>query len=183
MLHRPIHQCLTLCTLIASLSACASLQPSASANTKLLPKSGSQVTGNIAFTKVSNGMEVSGKVSGLKPNQSHGFHIHEKGDCTSDDALNAGVHFNPEGKRHGTPAHHHNHDHSHSADHHAGDMPNLKADANGVAVFKVVLSGITIYEGVKAIAGRAVIVHANEDDYVSQPVGNAGGRIACGLIQ
>jgi superoxide dismutase, Cu-Zn family len=181
MLRHPIHQCLTPLTIIASLSACASLQPSASATTKLLSKSGSQVTGNIAFTQVSQGVEVSGNVSGLKPNQSHGFHIHEKGDCTSNDPQTAGGHFNPEGKRHGTPAHHHNHDHS--ADHHAGDMPNLKADANGNAIFKVVLAGITINEGMKAIAGRSVIVHANEDDYVSQPVGNAGGRIACGLIQ
>jgi superoxide dismutase, Cu-Zn family len=179
MFHHPIHQCLTLLTLIASLSACASLQPGASANTKLLSKSGSQVSGDIAFTQVSKGVEVSGKVSGLKPNQSHGFHIHEKGDCTSNDALSAGGHFNPEGKKHGN----HSHNHHAGSEHHAGDMPNLKADANGTAVFKVLLAGITIHEGAKAINGRAVIVHANEDDYVSQPVGNAGGRIACGLIQ
>jgi superoxide dismutase, Cu-Zn family len=179
MFHHPIHQCLTLLTLIASLSACASLQPGALAKTKLLSKSGSQVSGEIAFTQVSKGVEVSGKVSGLKPNQSHGFHIHEKGDCTSNDALSAGGHFNPEGKKHGNHSHHH---HA-GLEHHAGDMPNLKADANGTAVFKVLLVGITIHEGAKAITGRAVIVHANEDDYVSQPVGNAGGRIACGLIQ
>jgi superoxide dismutase, Cu-Zn family len=183
MFYRTTHQCLTLFTSIASLSACALLQPAASANTNLLSKSGSQVSGNIAFTQVSNGVEVFGKVSGLKPNQSHGFHIHEKGDCTSNDALTAGGHFNPEGKKHGRPEHHQNHNHQHGADHHAGDMPNLKADANGNAIFKVILAGVTINEGTKAIAGRAVIVHANEDDYVSQPVGNAGGRIACGLIQ
>jgi superoxide dismutase, Cu-Zn family len=183
MLHYTTQQCLALFTLIASLSACASLQPGASANTNLLSKSGSQVSGNITFTQVSKGVEVSGKVSGLKPNQSHGFHIHEKGDCTSNDAQTAGGHFNPEGKKHGPSAQQHNHDHQHGTDHHAGDMPNLKADANGNAIFKVVLAGVTINEGMKAIAGRAVIVHANEDDYVSQPVGNAGGRIACGLIQ
>ncbi len=173
---------ITCVAAIGCLSACVSLRTGPSVSTNLISKSSSNVAGTIVFTQLLKGteiqgVEVSGSVSGLKPNQLHGFHIHEKGDCSSTDAVSAGGHFNPDGKKHGNHAHH-----LHSSDHHAGDMPNLKADANGIAKFTVVLNGITINQGPTSIKGRAVIVHANEDDYNSQPVGNAGARIACGLI-
>ncbi len=164
-----------LAAAIAAFSACASLPAGPKASADLVSKSNSKVTGAVQFVQLNKGVQVSGTVSGLKPNQQHGFHVHEKGDCSSADGLSTGGHFNPEAKKHGN--------HDHSAEHHAGDMPNLKADANGVASFKVVLNGLTVDAGVTAVKGRAVIVHANPDDYTSQPVGNAGGRIACGLIQ
>jgi superoxide dismutase, Cu-Zn family len=178
--HLIIKLFITLVT-IAGLSACISLHTGVSAHAQLISKSGSKVSGNIVFQQLTKGVEISGKVSGLKPNQLHGFHIHDKGDCLSIDALSAGGHFNPEGKKHGHQTAHY--DHQQGAEHHAGDMPNLKADADGTTVFRFVLLEIAINDGPKSITGRAVIVHANEDDYVSQPVGNAGGRIACGLIQ
>jgi superoxide dismutase, Cu-Zn family len=167
---------------IGCLSACVSLRAGPTVSTNLVSKSSSNVAGTIVFTQLLkgtdiHGVEIAGSISGLKPNQLHGFHIHEKGDCSSADATSAGGHFNPDGKKHGNHEHH-----SHSNDHHAGDMPNLKADANGVAKFNVILQGITIDKGPNSIKGRAVVVHANEDDYVSQPVGNAGARIACGSI-
>jgi superoxide dismutase, Cu-Zn family len=178
MFSQPKLRFMTILAAIAGFSACASLPSGPSASTDLIPKSETKVTGKVNFTQISKGVQVSGAVSGLKPNQLHGFHIHEKGDCSSADALTAGGHFNPEGKKHG------NHDeHDHGVEHHAGDMPNLRANAGGIATFKFVLSGLTVDSGVHAVKGRAVIVHANEDDYLSQPVGNAGGRIACGLIQ
>jgi superoxide dismutase, Cu-Zn family len=163
---------------ILTLSACASLTTGPKATADLISKSNSQVSGSVQFVQLIKGVEISGVVSGLKPNQEHGFHVHEKGDCSSADGLSAGGHFNPESKKHGNHTHH-----DHGAEHHAGDMPNLKADANGVASFKVTLEGLSVESGALAVKGRALIVHANPDDYVSQPVGNAGGRIACGLIK
>ncbi len=165
----------TLASAIAVLSACATLPAGPKASAELMSKSNSNVRGDIHFVQLMKGVQVSGTVSGLKPNQEHGFHVHEKGDCSSADGMSTGGHFNPEAKKHGN--------HDHSAEHHAGDMPNLKADASGVATFKVVLHGLTLDAGATAVKGRAVIVHANPDDYTSQPVGNAGGRIACGLIK
>jgi superoxide dismutase, Cu-Zn family len=159
-------------------SSCAMLPPAPKAVAELSPKSGSAVSGTVTFVQVDKGVEISGKVAGLKPNQSHGFHVHDKGDCSSPDGLSAGGHFNPEAKKHGDHALH-----SQGSEHHAGDMPNLKADANGIANFKFVLEGLSVEAGALAVKGRAVIVHANPDDYTSQPVGNAGGRIACGLVQ
>ncbi len=158
-----------------ALAACASIPSGPKASAELMSKSNSKVTGSVQFVQMMKGVQVSGTVSGLKPNQEHGFHVHEKGDCSSADGLSTGGHFNPDAKKHGN--------HDHSAEHHAGDMPNLKADANGVANFKVVLNGLTVDSGANGVKGRAVIVHANPDDYTSQPVGNAGGRLACGVIQ
>jgi len=100
--------------------------------------------------------------------------VHEKGDCSSGDGMSAGGHFNPTGSPHGhhsTPAHH------------AGDMPNLKADSYGNASMTAELDIITISEGPTSVVGRGLIVHANPDDYKSQPVGNAGARMACAVIQ
>lgn len=163
---------------VLALSACATMPTGPKASAELVAKSNSKVSGFVNFVQLGKGVEVSGEVYGLKPNQEHGFHVHEKGDCSSADGLSTGGHFNPEAKKHGNHAHH-----DHGAEYHAGDMPNLKADANGNAKFSVVLPGISIESGATAIKGRAVIVHVNPDDYTSQPVGNAGGRIACGLIK
>jgi Cu-Zn family superoxide dismutase len=113
-----------------------------------------------------------GRVSGLKPNQEHGFHVHEKGDCSSGDGMSAGGHFNPTGKPHGRPG----------AEHHAGDLPALKADASGRAVFRFRIPGNILAAGPRDFAGKSVIVHAMPDDYTTQPTGNSGARLACGVI-
>ena len=138
----------------------------------LQAKSGSQVGGTIVFTQHSSGLRVVARVSGLKPNQEHGFHVHETGDCSAPDALSAGGHFNPTGQPHGPQ----------STAHHAGDMPSLKADAAGNAEATFTLENVTLAGAIDGVIGKAVIVHAQPDDYQTQPTGNSGGRIACGLI-
>ena len=111
-------------------------------------------------------------MSGLSPGP-HGFHVHEKGDCSAPDATSAGGHFNPDGKPHGHPSH---------GPHHLGDMPMLEADGGGNATLKAFLPGLALGGGPTGLAGRAVVVHAAVDDFKSQPAGNSGARIACGVI-
>jgi Cu-Zn family superoxide dismutase len=112
------------------------------------------------------------KISGLQPSSEHGFHVHEVGNCASADGTSAGGHFNPDGKPHGPQ----------SAAHHAGDLPALRADASGMVDQKIVLTGLTVVDGPTSVVGRAVIVHAQADDYATQPTGNSGARIACGVV-
>ena len=118
-------------------------------------------------------MLVVARVSGLSPG-GHGFHIHEKGDCSSGDGMSAGGHFNPLGKPHGHPS---------RADHHAGDMPMLMADSYGDANLTTELDDITVGSGAGDVVGKAVIVHKDPDDFTTQPTGNSGARVACGVIR
>jgi len=111
-------------------------------------------------------------VEGLTPNQKHGFHIHEYGDCSAPDASSAGAHFNPLGFLHGSPE---------AVTRHVGDLGNLQADAEGKAHYDR-LDHVITFTGVTSIIGKSVVVHAQEDDFTSQPAGNAGKRIACGVI-
>ena len=144
------------------------------ATAQLQPTRGNNVTGTVTFTQKGDKVVVAANVSGLKPNQEHGFHVHEKGDCGSGDGMSAAGHFNPKGSPHGhhsTPARH------------AGDMPNLKADSSGNASITSVLDIVTVTEGPTSVVGRGLIVHVQPDDYKSQPVGNAGARMACAVIQ
>ena len=136
------------------------------------PTQGSTVGGIVMFHAMDGHLMVHARVTGLKPNAEHGFHIHDKGDCASADGTSAGGHFNPTGKPHGPP----------DADHHGGDMPGLKADANGVADVKFMLHGVGLAAGATDITARSVIVHAQPDDYKTQPTGNSGARLACGVI-
>jgi Cu-Zn family superoxide dismutase len=145
--------------------------PAASAVLK--PTQGNTSEGTVRFEQHGPHLMVVARVTGLKPNQEHGFHIHEKGDCSSADATSAGGHFNPGGKGHG---------HHGAADRHAGDMPNLRADAAGVAQARFSVDGLTIGGTSTDIVGKAVVVHAGPDDYRSQPAGNSGARIACAVI-
>ncbi|MDB5769731.1 MAG: superoxide dismutase [Burkholderia sp.] len=162
---------------VAALVSCQT-NPSQSAGKQarasLEAKSGSNVAGNVDFVEQGAKTLVSVKVRGLKPNSQHGFHVHEKGDCSSADALTAGGHFNPDGNPHA---------HAGEAKRHAGDLVNLVADGNGESNATFEVDTIRVDDGKHGILNRAVIIHANPDDYVSQPVGNAGGRIACGLIR
>ncbi len=144
--------------------------PSAVAN--LQPTRGNTAAGTVRFVQQGESVVVTARVSGLKPNQEHGFHIHEKGDCSSGDGMSTGGHFNPGGKRHG-PMH---------AEHHAGDFPALKANANGVAEATFTAPGLGIGSGEADIVGKGLIVHADPDDYTTQPTGNAGARLACAVI-
>jgi Cu-Zn family superoxide dismutase len=146
-----------------------------SAIAEIKPTQGSTVNGTVTFKIVDGALHVSGQVSGLKPNTEHGFHIHEKGDCSAPDGSSAGGHFNPAQSAHGSIS---------SDPHHGGDMPNIVSDAQGNAtVDGPVSSNVNLGKGdAYDIAGHAVIIHADPDDYKTQPTGNAGGRLACGVI-
>ena len=146
----------------------------AHARATLEPTKGSTVSGQASFAQRGGKLFVNATVRGLAPNSEHGFHIHEKGDCSSGDGMSAGGHFDPGGKPHGD---------MHAGEHHAGDMPNIRADANGVANVNVELTGVGIGSGPADIVGRGLIVHRDPDDYKSQPAGNAGPRLACAVIQ
>lgn len=141
----------------------------------LASASGSLVSGSVTLAPMGKGLHLTGEIGGLQANSAHAFHIHEKGDCSAADASSAGGHFNPAAKPHGRTGH---------GAHHAGDGDNLVADSQGVARVNAHFSGVSLGGGsANDIAGRALIVHANADDYSSQPAGNAGARVACGLIR
>jgi Cu-Zn family superoxide dismutase len=161
--------------LVLSLAGCSWLEEGKFASAKLEGKSGSRAWGNVSFRELGDKVEVRGDVRDLPPGRHFGFHVHEKGDCSAPDAMSAGGHFNPAGKPHGHP--------DKSPERHAGDMPNLRSDAEGNAVYAFTTNLLAVSPGPTSVVGRAVVVHANPDDYSSQPAGNAGPRIACGLIR
>ena len=150
---------------------CATKEPGRHAMAQLEPASGSTVRGTVHFYETPKGIRVVAKISGLTPGQ-HGFHIHEKGDCSKPDATSAGGHFNPGGAKHGAPT---------DGERHAGDFGNLTADAAGNAKADFV-DGHISFNGPNSIVDRGVIVHEKADDLKSQPAGNAGARVACGNI-
>lgn len=159
----------------SALAACASTPDEPlRATASLKPTKGNKTLGEVSFERVGDKVRVVAQVIGLKPGQEHGFHIHEAGDCSSGDGMSAKGHFNPHGRPHGGQGTH---------ERHAGDLPNLKASKAGRATLTAELDIITVVEGPASIIGRGLIVHAQPDDYKSQPVGNAGARIACGVIQ
>lgn len=136
--------------------------------------SGSLVSGKLTLVPAGNGVRISGDIGGLAPGSSHGFHIHETGDCSAADAASAGSHFNPGGTAHGK---------AETAPHHAGDIDNIVADPSGVAHVDSRVAGVALGGGGGTdIVGRAFIVHAVPDDYRTQPSGNSGARIACGVV-
>ena len=144
-----------------------------SATAVLAPTKGNSVSGTVNFIQKGDVVLVEAKVNGLKPNGTNGIHIHEKGNCSAADASSAGGHFNPSSSQHGGPD---------AATRHAGDLGNLKADANGYAQMSIQVSGISVGTAPDSITGRAVVVHAGADDLKTQPSGNSGARVACGLI-
>jgi superoxide dismutase, Cu-Zn family len=144
------------------------------ATASLEPSKNSKAKGEVTFEQAGGKVRVLANVAGLKPGQEHGFHIHEVGDCSSGDGMSTKGHFNPFGKPHG---------HFGGSERHAGDLPALKADKAGRAKLAVEIDGITLEPGPASIIGRGLIVHADPDDYRTQPTGNAGARIACGVIR
>ena len=143
------------------------------ASAQLQPTTGNSTGGSATFTQVGDKVHMVANLSGLTPGQEHGFHIHEAGDCSSGDGMSAKGHLNPYGKPHGSPA---------TSERHAGDMPALKADASGNAKVDTMLDIMTVKPGPASVVGRGLIVHASADDYKTQPTGNAGARLACGVI-
>jgi Cu-Zn family superoxide dismutase len=134
---------------------------------------GNTVAGKVEFRQSGSEVRVKVDLAGMAPNSEHGFHVHERGDCSAPDGMSAGGHFNPEGVAHGMYSH---------PPHHAGDMPNLKADDKGEVHTSFEVTYLTVGSGGTDVVGRSVIVHRDPDDFRSQPAGNSGPRLACGVI-
>jgi superoxide dismutase, Cu-Zn family len=132
---------------------------------------GNNASGTIIFMKTAEGIKVTADLQGLSKGK-HGFHIHEFGDCSSPDGMAAGGHYNPSGNPHAGPM---------DMSRHEGDMGNIEADDAGRAHLEYVDKMLS-FEGPHSILGRSVILHKGEDDYKTQPTGNSGARIACGVI-
>ena len=161
--------------LAVSCLGCSEDEPTASvptqASTVVNPTEGNEAQGTVEFTEEAGGVRVIANLTGLTEGD-HGFHIHEKGDCSAADGTSAGGHFNPEGTAHGAPD---------AAERHVGDLGNITADASGDAAYNRVDTLLEL-NGDNSIIGLAVIVHALPDDF-SQPTGAAGARVGCGVIE
>ncbi|GHD68654.1 superoxide dismutase family protein [Jeongeupia chitinilytica] len=155
---------------LAVLATACSMMPQTpqKAQATLLPTSGQTATGKVGFRQSGDTLLLDVTLSGLTPGQ-HGFHVHEKGDCSAPDASSAGGHFNPDKHQHGSPD---------APDHHAGDLGNVVAGADGRVSTSITVRGVQL----DTLRGRALVVHAGADDLKSQPAGNSGARIACGVI-
>jgi Cu-Zn family superoxide dismutase len=137
----------------------------------LHPTEGNEAHGTVYFVDSPAGIRVVAEIQGLSPGL-HGFHVHEYGDCSAPDGTSAGGHFNPDGRPHGGPT---------DALRHVGDLGNISADEMGTAHFEWTDAFLS-FSGSHSILGRAVIVHGGDDDFTSQPSGDAGPRVACGVI-
>lgn len=133
---------------------------------------GNEASGTLSFTALDRGVRIKADIEGLSPGQ-HGFHIHAQGDCSAPDASSAGGHFNPTDAEHGAPD---------DETHHAGDLGNIEADATGRVMLDREFPFLTL-SGENGILGKAVVVHAGQDDLESQPAGDSGPRVACGVIR
>ena len=135
-------------------------------------RSGSTVKGQATFTQTGNRVRVIVEVSGATPGD-HGLHVHENGDCSAPDAKSAGNHFNPGNVEHGAPE---------KMAHHAGDFGNLTVGADGSGKLELLTDQISVTPGTVSVVGRALVLHEKPDDIVTQPSGNSGNRIGCGVI-
>jgi Cu-Zn family superoxide dismutase len=151
------------------------IAPKASAVQKavavLHPTEGQDASGVVTFEVQGDEIRIVADFEGLNSGE-HGFHIHEFGDCSAPDASSAGGHFNPEDQPHGAPT---------DQERHVGDLGNVSVDESGMGHYEW-MDEVIAFSGAQSIMGRAVIVHAGEDDLISQPTGNAGARAACGVI-
>lgn len=161
---------LSLLVLVAA--ACASTGSGPAAVATLAPTSGQTASGTVRLTQLADGgVDVQVELTGV-PAGVHGFHIHEKGDC-GDNGNAAGGHFNPATTAHGAPG---------VPPHHAGDFGNVTANEAGMVSTRFTTRAVTVEAGANSAVGHAIILHANPDDLTTQPTGNAGGRIACGVV-
>lgn len=154
---------------LAGMTGCATVRARAGATLQPTTDFGTQAT--VKFEQHDHTLLIDATVTGLRPAATHGFAIHEKGDCSMD-ALNAGGHFNPLSAPHG----------SQTGAHHVGDLPNLVADASGTAHARFEVALPRIDGGTVDVRGLALIVHDRADDFTTQPTGNTGARRACGII-
>jgi Cu-Zn family superoxide dismutase len=146
----------------------------AQAVAQIAPTQGNTANGALALAPSPQGVRITGSIQGLKPDAEFGFHVHEKGDCTAPDGSSAGAHFNPTQAEHGNPT---------GPAHHAGDLPNIKSNAEGVAQVDTTAAGMSLQgDPGTDLMGKAIVVHESPDDYTTQPSGNSGKRIACGVI-
>ena len=144
-----------------------------SAMAVLSPTQGSTVHGVVVFVRKGGATLVNVNLSGFKADSTHGIHIHDTGDCTARDASSAGGHFNPTSSEHAGPA---------AAKHHSGDLGNVAADSNGEIFTSFEIGDGAFGTGQDSIIGRGLVVHADPDDLKTQPAGNSGARVACGVI-
>lgn len=164
---------LTVSLCLIFIAGCAGMgSKHVTAIAELKPTKGNQAHGLIVFQEKKDKLVMKIELSGLAPGL-HGFHIHEKGDCSAPDATSAGGHYNPRGKPHGGPG---------ISERHGGDLGNIEADNNGKANLEIEITGLSLQDEAENILGKSVIVHAARDDLKSQPAGNAGARVACGVI-
>jgi len=167
---------------LALLAACAGSKSSSTATTAphagptatamIEGRSGSTLTGTATFVQNGDAVHVTVDVAGA-PEGVHAVHLHEKGDCSAPDATSAGGHFNPMHMEHGSPD---------APSHHAGDFGNMTVAGDGHGHLELDTTMLTVLPGDRSVAGRAIVVHAKEDDMHTQPTGNAGGRIGCGVV-
>lgn len=149
-------------------------ETTAQAAVQLAATRGNTANGGLKISAAGSGVHISGMVQGLQPSSEFGFHFHEKGDCSAPDATSAGAHFNPTDQKHGDPR---------TQPHHAGDMLNVRSDAQGVAEVSIDNPDVSLQTGQpNDIEGKALVMHAKPDDYKTQPSGNSGDRIACGVV-
>jgi Cu-Zn family superoxide dismutase len=165
-----------IATLTATLLAAAALPAAAQTASAALKNAQGQDVGTVTLTQTPGGVLLNLSVKGM-PAGEHAFHVHAVGKCEPP-FTSAGGHFNPGAKKHGMMA---------AEGFHAGDMPNLHIPASGELAVEVQNASITLDKGkpnsVFDADGSAVIIHAGKDDYKTDPTGDAGGRIACGVIQ
>ncbi len=144
----------------------------AKAEAQINPTKNNMVGGTVTFEKEKDGILVTAKLTGLTPGK-HGFHVHAVGDCSAPDGTSAGAHFDPMSMKHGSPT---------SPERHEGDLGNILAGTDGVATLSWKDKMLSL-SGPTSVVGKSVIVHAAADDFTTQPTGNAGARVACGVIK
>ncbi len=151
-------------------SACSdNRKPVKEAFVLIQPIDNSNVSGKVTFTEVPGGVKIVADIDGLKSGE-HGFHIHEHGDCSGHDGSAAASHYNLTHKKHGGPD---------NPERHLGDFVNIVADQNGHGHYEHLDKDLNL----NSIIGRSIIIHADRDDLITQPTGNSGARIACGIIE
>jgi len=138
----------------------------------MTPTAGNTAKGTVTLAAVDGGVRVTAAIEGLEPGSTHAIHIHELGDISDPAGKATGGHYNPEGHDHALPE---------VSTRHAGDLGNLTADDTGKASYTITVDNVTLDGAKNPVLGRGVIVHAGEDDG-GQPTGNAGARIAQGVI-
>lgn len=157
------------------LDALAPVEETLFADARITPASDSGVSGHLRFRQESGFMHINGTLRGLQTG-SHGLHVHVAGDCSAPDAASAKGHFAPDDDPHGSPR-------DVESDHHVGDLGNVTADESGVAQFEKTDAEMTLGPGDYTVLGRAVVVHAEPDNLASQPAGDAGDRVGCGVVE